>query len=113
METTGYGLRRDNTPNSGINPLPAPADFQVSHGVLSGTLDIKVSLLTGAVSYEVQLSQLDLLIEKNWSHAASSKTATHIQLTNLIPAQAYWIRVRALGTNGNGVWTGPIHIIVV
>lgn len=112
LETTGYDLRRDTTPNSGVNPLPAPADFQVAHGAHPGTLDIKVTRLEGAASYEVQLTQLDPLVDANWTHVLSSKTATQMQLLNLIRAHAYWVRVRAIGTNGVGVWTDPINIIV-
>ena len=113
LETTGYDLRRETTPNSGVDPLSAPSNFQVAHGALPGTLDIKVTRLEGAASYEVQLTQLDPLIEANWAHALSSKTATQMQLLNLTRAHAYWVRVRAIGTNGPGVWTDPINIIVV
>jgi len=112
LETTGYDLRRDTTPTSGVNPLPVPVDFQVAHGALPGTLDIKVTRLEGAASYEVQLTQLDPLVDANWMHVLSSKTATQMQLLNLIRAHAYWVRVRAIGTNGVGVWTDPINIIV-
>jgi hypothetical protein len=113
LETTGYDLRHDTTPNSGVDPLPAPLDFRVAHGAIPSTLDVKAGRLVGAASYEVQLTQVDPLIEANWTHATSSKTATHIQLTNLTPTHAYWVRLRAIGTNGPGLWTAPLNIIVV
>ena len=113
LQTTGYDLRHDTTPNSGVDPLPAPAGFRVSHGVMSGTLDVKVDRLEGAASYEIQLSESDPFVEENWEHALSSKNASHMQLTRLVPSHAYWLRLRAIGTNGVGVWTDPIHVIVV
>jgi len=81
--------------------------------VLTGTLDISVTRLKGAASYELELTTLDPLIEHNWEHVLSSNTATHMQLTQLTPKETYWIRVRGIGTNGYGVWTHPISIIVV
>ena len=113
LETTGYDLRNDLTHTSGIDPLPAPADFQLSRNALPCILDVKVSRLEGAGSYEVQLTELDPLIEANWKHVLSSSTATHIQLDNLIPKKTYWVRVRAIGTNGAGVWTEPLSIVAL
>ena len=39
-----------------------------------------------------------------------------VQLTQLDPLNAntcYWVRLRAIGTNGPGLWAAPINIIVV
>ena len=113
LETTGYGLRHNTTRNMGVDPLPAPENCQVTRGMLSGTLDINVTRLKGAASYELELTTLDPLIEENWEHVLSSNTATHMQLTQLTPKQTYWIRVRGIGTNGYGVWTNPLSIVVV
>ena len=113
LGSTGYDLRHDSAHTSGVDPLTAPLDFQVSHGTLSGTLDLKVARLENAASYDVHLAELDPLIEANWKHVLSSNTATHMLLSNLIPGQTYWLRVRGIGTNGNGAWTDPVHIIVV
>ena len=113
LQTTGFDLRRDITHTGGVEPLPAPADFQVSRGALSGTLDISVAHLDGAGSYEVQLAELDPLIEANWKHVLSSTSARHIQLSNLVQKNSYWVRVRGIGSNGAGVWTDPLHIVAL
>ena len=113
LATSGYDLRRDTTHNNTFDILPAPLDFSIMHGAFSGTIDIKISRLTGAASYEVQITQLDPMVEENWKHALWSTTATHIHLPDLIPGQSYWLRIRGIGTNGVGLWTDPLHMIVV
>ncbi len=112
LVTTGYDLRHDIVHNSGVDPLPAPDGFQVSHGTLTGTLTVQVIRLTGAGSYDVQTTQGDPGVEANWQHVLSSKNASHILLSGLTPGQIYWIRLRAIGGNGNGAWTDPLSIIV-
>ena len=112
LATTGYDLRRDIVRTGGVDPLPAPSGFQVSHGVLTGTLNAQVTRLAGAGSYEVQSTQGDPGIEANWQHLLSSKNASHILLSGLTPGQTYWFRVRAVGNHGDGVWTDPLCIIV-
>ena len=102
LQTTGFDLRRE-THTGGVEPLPAPADFQV----------ISVAHLDGAGSYEVQLAELDPLIEANWKHILSSTSARHIQLSNLVQKNSYWVRVRGIGSNGAGVWTDPLHIVAL
>jgi hypothetical protein len=113
LASTGYDLRRDiqRGQNSGI--LHAPTGLRVVHGQHSGTLEIRVDRLTGAGSYEVQTAQTDPTVEANWKHALTSTTSTHILLESLTPAQTYWVRVRGIGSGGNGVWTEAVSVIVV
>lgn len=113
LATTGYDLRHDIVHSNSNQLLPAPSDFRVTHGQLSGSLNVQVSRLVGAGSYEVHINPSDPKIENNWQHAISSVTSTHIIVTGLIPGQTYWVRVRGLDSNGGGVWTDPISIIVV
>ena len=40
LATTGYGLRNDIVHNQGSDPLPAPDNFQVTQGAISGTLGV-------------------------------------------------------------------------
>jgi hypothetical protein len=113
LSSTGFDLRRDNQrgQNSGI--LPAPTGLRVVHGQLSGTLEVRVDRLTGAGSYEVQTAQGDPTVEANWKHALTSTTSTHILLEYLTPAQTYWVRVRGIGSGGNGVLAEAVSVIVV
>ena len=112
LATTGYDLRKDIVHGGGGNILPAPVDFRVEHGAKSGSFYIHVAKLTGAGSYEVQTAQGDPAIEANWHHALSSLTSAHILLEGWMPGQAYWIRIRGIGSAGAGVWTDPISLIV-
>jgi hypothetical protein len=65
--------------------LPAPADFRVTHGQISDTLNVHVARLPNASSYEVQTAQGDPAIDSNWQHAISSVTARHILIAGLTP----------------------------
>ena len=67
--STGYDLRNDATHKQGSEPLPAPKDFRVVRGAFSGTLNVNVTKLKGAVSYEVQITQGDPEVETDWQHA--------------------------------------------
>jgi len=113
LATTGYDLRHDIVRNNSNDLLPAPADFRVTHGQLSGCLNVQVARLANAGSYEIHVAKDDPKIESNWQHAISSVTSTHIVITGLIPGQTYWLRVRGIDSNGGGVWSEPISIIVV
>ncbi len=112
LATTGYELRKDIVRCGSADILPAPNDFRVAHGAKSGSFDIHIAKLLGAGSYEVQITQSDPAIEANWRHAMSSLTAAHILLEGLMPGQAYWVRVRGIGSAGAGVWTEPVNLIV-
>ena len=113
LESSGFDLRRETTHSNIFDPLPAPSDLSLTQGAFSGRINPKMSRLTGAASYEVQKTQLDPTVEANWTHALWSSTSSHIQLTDLIPGQSYWIRIRGIGTNGVGLWSDPLHIMVV
>lgn len=113
LATTGYELRHDSVRNNSSELLPAPNDFKVTHGQLTGSLNIQVTRIAGAGSYEIQITQGDPKIESDWQHALSSVTSTHILITDLKPGQIYWLRVRGIDSNGGGVWTDPISIMVI
>jgi hypothetical protein len=113
LETSGYDLRHDTAHLNIFEPLPAPIDFIVSHGAFSGTIDVKVTRLDGVSNYEAQITQLDPMVELNWVHALWSTSATHMLISNLIPGQIYWVRVRGLGAHGVGLWTDPHNIMVI
>jgi hypothetical protein len=106
-------LRKDIVRGSHSGILPAPSNFRVSHGQKSGTLNAQATRLPGAGSYEVQILQGDPSIEANWKYFTSSVSSAHILLEGLIPAQTYWIRLRAIGSPGAGLWTDPIRVIVI
>ena len=83
LATTGYDLRKDIVRGANSDTLPAPADFRITHGLKSGTIDVHIARLPGAGSYEVQIAQGDPTIEDNWQHVLSSLTSAHILLEGL------------------------------
>lgn len=113
LASTGFDLRRDTSRTNGLAPLPAPEGFKVQHGPRRGSLDVRVTRVPGAASYEVQITQGDPTSDIDWKHAMTSVTASHIRLNDLPPTQAFWVRVRGVGSGGNGLWTEPVNIIVV
>jgi len=88
LATTGYGLRNDIVHNQGGDPLPAPDNFQVTQGTISGTLDVHVGKLFGAGAYDVQINLGDPKIESNW------------------------LRIRGVNGNGLGAWSNLLSIFV-
>jgi len=113
LTTTGFELRHDIVRTNSNELLPAPTDFRVTHGQLSGSLDVHVARLSGAGSYEVHIAQDNPNLESNWRHAISSVNSLHIIVTGLTPGKNYWVRIRGIDSNGGGVWSDPISIIVV
>jgi hypothetical protein len=112
LSSSGYDLRNDIVHNQGSALLPSPDNFQVTQGVLSGTLDVHVGKLTGAGAYDVQINLGDPKIESNWQHAITSTSGVNILLQGLIVGQAYWLRVRGVDGNGLGAWSNLLSIIV-
>ena len=112
LASSGYNLRSDSVHSSSTDPLPAPSNMQVTHGIKKGSLNIRATPLQGAGSYELQTTQLDPSIEGNWEHQLTSLNCTHIVLEGLIPTKIYWLRLRGISRLGAGVWTEPVSIII-
>ena len=113
LATTGFELRHDIVHTNSNELLPAPSDFRVTHGQLSGTFDVHVAGLAGAGSYEVHIAEDNPNLESNWRHAISSVNSLHIIVTGLTPGKNYWLRIRGLDSNGGGVWSDPISIFAI
>lgn len=112
LASTGFELRQDAVHGSTSGTLPAPGGFRVTQGAKSGTLDVHVARQANAGSYEVQLTQGDPSVEANWRHAMVSTSGAHMLLEGLPRGQIFWVRVRAHGAGGAGVWTDPISVVV-
>ena len=113
LATTGFELRHDIVRTNSNELLPAPSDFRVTHGQLSGTFDVHVAGLAGAGSYDVHIAEDNPNLESNWRHAISSVNSLHIIVTGLTPGKNYWLRIRGLDSNGGGVWSDPISIFAI
>lgn len=91
----------------------APQQVVVKHGTHKGSVDISTEAIPGARAYEIQISQADPTQESNWQHAEVSGQHKHVTLQNLTPGQTYWFRVRAIGKEEKGVWSGAVSLMVV
>ena len=110
--STGYDLRQDPTPTGGTDPLPAPSDFRVKRSDLSGVLVGHARKVKGASGYEVQICDGNPTIEADWTHYASIKSANKFAVVGQTPGRLVSVRMRAIGSNGPGVWTSAISLIV-
>ena len=111
--TTGYSLRQNSTPTGGTDPLPAPQDFEVKRGELSGVLIARARRMKGAGGYEVQTTDGDPTVAANWRYFTSVKNASKIDIAGQIPGKTISVRMRGIGSNGPGVWSDAVSVMVV
>jgi hypothetical protein len=113
LASAGFELRRDGGPSGAGNTLlPAPADFRVAHGDVSGSVLLHVAKLAGAASYAIQKAEGDPKVEANWQHAPTSATSARMTVSSLVPGRVYWFRVCGINSAGYGHWTEPMSLMV-
>jgi hypothetical protein len=112
LTTTGFDLRRENSRPS-TDKLPAPEGLKLLHGENGGSIDVRIRRLSGAGSYEVQVTQGDPMLDASWKHVLTSTASTGITLNDLPPKQTLWVRVRGVSSNGGGRWSEPVSIFVL
>jgi hypothetical protein len=113
LETTGYDLRHDIIRSQSSDPLPAPDNFQVVRGDLSGVLIASSDVLDGAGSFVTQLCTGDPAVAANWTDFTTTLHCSRVELAGLTPGKIYYVRMCGIGVNGRGVWTNAISIMVV
>jgi len=95
--------------------MPAPINFTVKHGKISGAVEAKCGRVGGGASYEVQYCQGDQSLEDSWNAAIGQHFAhcTDMELTGLEPGKIYHFRVRVLGNSGHGPWSTVVSLMVI
>ncbi|HUB87771.1 MAG TPA: fibronectin type III domain-containing protein [Verrucomicrobiae bacterium] len=94
--------------NRAQTPLPTPSIVGIDNDS-STELDVHVSPLANAYSYEVQTS----IGAGNWTTVATSTQARTITLTGLTTGTTYNVRVRGIGgSTGYSDWSLPVPRIV-
>ena len=83
------------------------------HAARSGSVEITTDAIPGARAYEFQINPGDPTQESNWQHAETSGQHRHLILESLSPGQTYWFRVRAIGKEDKGLWSGPVNLMVI
>ncbi len=110
LASSGFNLCNESTHTN--DPLPAPSNVTVTHGLKKGCINIHANPLTGASSYELQTTHIDPSVETNWQHQLSSLTSSHIVIEGLTPRINYWIRLRGISRLGAGTWSEAIMTII-
>jgi hypothetical protein len=115
LASSGYALRKTPVKTASSNPqtLPPPEDFQVSRGVLSGTIVIHASKLEGAGSYTVQSTSGDPTVEDNWEENGTYLRCSKIEIGGFTPGKVVSVRIRGIGTHSPGAWTPAASLMVV
>ena len=111
--STGYDLRHDTTHTGGTDPLPAPADFSLKRGALSGVLLAHARKPKGAAAFRLQITEGDPTIEANWKDYGIFPTCKKIEITGQTPGKTVSARLRGIDQNGPGEWAGPMSCMVV
>ena len=82
----------------------------VTAGDLDGEIDVQHDPVSGAKTYEVQLTTVDP-VAGPWV-TKCTPTTSRCSIQNLTSGQRVWVRSRALGVNGPGNWSDPATKIV-
>jgi hypothetical protein len=113
LQTTGYDLRHDANVTVVSGDLPAPDNFKVTRGTMTGQLLVNSSALTSAHGYLIQWTQGDPTVEANWTNSLNSGTCRNAPINGLTPGKLYWVRMAGIGHDGPGAWTNAVSIIAV
>lgn len=93
-----------------VGELPVPSDLTVTLGISTGKLDVRVSPVPGAFTYNwrVALASAPAVVVQLAQSTASSTT-----LSNLTPGLVYNVEANAVGAAGPSGWTAPMPKMVV
>jgi len=111
LQNLGYDVRqapKRSAPPAG--PLPAPK-LKVKHGLTPGTMIARMSVLAGALMYELYMTSGDPSQEGNWGQQGLHAHPSKIDIPGLTSGQGYWIRGRGIGATGNGLWSAPFPLM--
>jgi hypothetical protein len=89
------------------SPLANPSILNIDRGN-SDQLILKVTPITRARCYEVQLAVVGAgSVPGAWQQAGLF-TSSRITIGNLVPTTTYMFQVRAVGASGNTEWSDPV-----
>ncbi len=106
--SSGFDLRKQPEP-SGL--LPAPQGVTLTPTGISGEIGLRGSAVANARAYEAQ-SCLDPANNAEWEDQGTF-SSTRATLSGLTPGKVVWVRERAIGAAGPGVWSEPVSTMVI
>jgi hypothetical protein len=107
VESAGFSVKA--TPGASQMPDPV-ANLSITAGDNAGELDLQWDPVSGAKTYEVQISP-DPVTATSWIPQPSVSKSKAVIL-GLTSGAKMWARVRAVGAGGTGAWSDPATKIV-
>ncbi len=108
LATTGFELRK--VPSTSGETVAAPGNVRLKQTGVTGVLQVLSDAVKGASAYEVQYT-----LDPNagpWIDGGTFASTRGIGISGLTRGKDYWVRLRAIGTNGPGPWSDPATILV-
>lgn len=104
----GFDVAGDRQP---APPVGQVMNLTLTHGDHEGAVDAAWNRDKSARSYEVQTSPEPMSATSWVPNQIAPRSACTIQ--NQTPGSKLWVRVRAIGNDGAGLWSDPAVIIAV
>jgi hypothetical protein len=102
--SSGYHLTKKRAGNN----LGQPGTPTLISGANSGEIVSMIRAVKGAKYYLFEITRGDLTNESIWeTHSCSRRKYT---FTNLTPGQKYWVRIAALGTGKQKVYSNAVSL---
>jgi hypothetical protein len=108
LATSGFDLRK--SPVFSGETVAAPGNVRLKQTGVSGVIQVLSDAVPRASAYELQYTE-----NPNtgpWLDGGTFASTRGIGVSGLTRGKDYWVRLRAIGTNGPGPWSDPATILV-
>jgi hypothetical protein len=108
LATSGFELRK--VPSVSGEIVAAPGNVRLKQTGVSGVVQVLCDAVNRASAYEMQYT-----LDPNagpWIDGETFASTRGIGISGLTRGKDYWVRLRAIGTNGPGPWSDPATILV-
>ena len=106
VQSSGFTIAR---PRSTPLPLEKPTGLILTDGANAGEIELVFKRLKNARTYMYQIAEGELTKSTNWT--SSTGTIRKAKFINLKSGKRYWVRVVAIGTNNQMVYSDAVSRI--
>lgn len=106
VESSGFKLAKNPSP---VPPIEKPMGLRLTDGVNAGELFLKFTKVKGARSYMYQIAEGPLTDDTQWTTYYG--TIRQNLFSGLTGGKKYWVRVAAVGTDGQVVYSDAVSRI--